>query len=973
MKSKRRSAIAAAAAACLLMSAAPAAGETPLATIKIREPLGQRWTDEWLTAEVLVDSGTRGVRIDRLRLLDASGATVPAQYYANDRLLDGGETVSQPVRLRVLFLATVEANQTLALRLVDDPAVDPAPALAIRHAGGRSIVANDFYEVELDPRQPLPINAMRSGSAAGSLGTFAWPEGVVAIGVEDRWIEQGPARAIVERTFRFAAPEHHYRLTLDFRAADPWIAVVDEYALGEGSAITLDLRGLKPDRVYHEYAYNARTFRPGGDPEDTTLQPPQHSIATLGPIWRDIWYNGGPFAFIYRRDADHGVGLAAVRGSRWEAPTGVSLESQNLYVDGDREREGQVRVRIPCDAGTRHWAIVLGHPDLRQQMPRMIRRRADIPLETVLREWVLEWPSDAPAVRHGAAGTYLGSHFNRHFFNPTTYPRRVKRALPEAGPVQSRDLAVLAYVFSNPDYWPGPSYRWRIGNPNFHTDMYPIPFRIGLLMPDHPHAARWVEHGIENLHWQIHNDSFPGGSWAESPDYSAYFFHITEYLGMAVEAGQVNAFAQWPRVREVAEWFACIQTPVDPRYGARQTVPLGDTSPGNHIKELNRLGEHYAGIDDRFAEQLRRFDRNWDDALDISSREFYGFGATLRGNAYDARHESFVALKAGPARNHYQGDELSFFFSSLGTPLAIAYACHYSPRPWHAAMHNRPDMNDKRPVAVAVRRAFRVSEAADVFVADERTRRISHVPLEPHRTDKPGWEYPTTLLDEAAPWTMRRYAMLVKHAPHREGIPDYLILRDEIVSPEPVWWNLHVLARDIERDGGRFIFRGQLGVDLTAHFLAPTVDRTMEREWGWRGRDGNRLRNLKGREYERKMFGAYVPEDFERGTWGRSDEQHGEMAQWLRVHGAAGRTDWLVALLPHRRGSKPARVEPLSPTSARITLGRRSEIVHLGSDGPYQAAVERDGQLTVLLGPGEVRPWEELDFQPAPAPGEPDS
>ena len=90
------------------------------------------------------------------------------------------------------------------------------------------------------------------------------------------------------------------------------------------------------------------------------------------------------------------------------------------------------------------------------------------------------------------------------------------------------------------------------------------------------------------------------------------------------------------------------------------------------------------------------------------------------------------------------------------------------------------------------------------------------------------------------------------------------------------------------------------------------------------------------------------------GRLGRDDARHGEMARWLRVRGEAGRTDWLVVLMPHRRGSEPARVERLSPTSARISLGGRSEVVHLGSDGRHQAAVERDGKLTVLLDAGEV-------------------
>jgi hypothetical protein len=947
--------------------AAEAAG---LGRISIAEPLGVTWKGEWLDREVEIDTGGRTIAAGRLRLVGPEGSAVPVQFSREGRLLGDEETVSGKVKLSALLLATVPANKTVEFAVVEAATgTDHGWTPVTVHAdGGLCRVGNGLYELELDASRPLPINAMRFGDVKGTLGTFSWPEGLKPVGVANEWVERGPARAILKRTFRFADPSRRYAMTLDFRAGDPWIGVVDEYALGRGTSIRLDLRALRPDKVYHHYAYNARTFNPGGDSEDSTLQPPQHPIATLGPIWRDIWYNGGPFAFIYRSGAECGLGLATVRGSRWRVPEGVSLESQDLFVHGDRQIEGQVWVEIPTDAGSRHWALVIGEPDLRKSMPRLIRSHADIPLNTVLTEWVLDWKSDAPVKRVGTF-SYLGGCFNEHQKNPTTIPRSVKKMLRTLGPgpYKSRELAVLAYVFSDPDYWPGPDYKWRIGNPNFHTDMYPVPFLVALLMPDHPHAKDWLDFGVRNIRGQIATDSFPGGSWAESLSYSGAFFSVARYAKMAAEAGRVNLFRDMPRIREIATWFACLQTPVDPRYGCRQKAPIGDTSPGNHVDGLRTLGECYRGIDEKFAEQLARFPAPWPGALDLSSREFYGFGAALRGNAYDERHESFVAFKAGPARNHYQGDELSVYFASLGVPLLIDYACHYSPRPWHAAMHNRPDMNDLRPVAIAARRALAASAVADVFVADERTTEINHVPLEPHHAVKPGWEYPTTRLPAGRPWTMRRYAMLVKHDPKVSQIADYLVIRDEIDSPQPVWWNLHVLGREIRREGYRFDFPGQLDVDLAAHFLAPHVGDVQQRQWGWReGKSSSERRTLKGPEYEKAFFGAWIPRDFQPGTWGKG-EHSGEMARWLRVKGQAGRTDWLVVLMPNLQGRPAPKVEKLSPTSARITLGQESEVVHLGSDGAHQAAVERGARLTVLLEAGAVRPWNELEFKPVPA------
>jgi hypothetical protein len=273
-------------------------------------------------------------------------------------------------------------------------------------------------------------------------------------------------------------------------------------------------------------------------------------------------------------------------------------------------------------------------------------------------------------------------------------------------------------------------------------------------------------------------------------------------------------------------------------------------------------------------------------------------------------------------------------------------------------MHNRPDMDDVRPVAIGVARAFVTNAVADVFVADERTTEINHVPLTPHETIKPGWEYPTTQLPADKPWTFRRYTMLVKHA---SGLPDYLVVRDEIESPQPVWWNLHIPARSIQRDGQRFLFPGQLGVDTTLHVLSPGITDVQQRRWGWRGSVNDR-RGKKGADYEAVCFGAVIPEDFQPGTW-----KDGEQAEWLRLRGAAGRSEWLTVLMPNRRGEPAATVEKLSATSAKITLGNESETVYLGSDATHQAAVERAGKTTVLLPTGTVKLWSELQFDPLPA------
>ncbi|MBM4036176.1 MAG: hypothetical protein FJ291_30955 [Planctomycetes bacterium] len=989
------------ACACALAFLAPLATAVELARFEIKEPLGRDWRDEWLTQTVAIDFGGHRMPTYLLDLTTAEGESLPAQFYAlpDGKLLDDYHTPFGKMQLKVLFKATIKKDSTARFVVTDQGKrprtweglkIDKLDWIGPTGGGQQCTVLFGGYRFSF--ASPMPIPYIYFGQPAQTIASVIWPSSVKLKGVRDSWLEEGPARAVLLRSFTFENPAHRYEIKFDFRAGDPWIDITETYSLGKGSFLKLDLTWMKADTVYHPYAYNARTFRPGGDQEDTTLQPPQHPIATLGPIWRDIWYNGGPFAFIYKKDSDCGIGFAAVCGSEWTTPDGISPESQNLEVHGDKEKPGQVWVKLPTDGGHRRWAIVVGHPDIRKQMGSMVRSHADIPLDKVLKEWVLDWPSKHQVVEKGIGGGWFG-HYNRHELNPTTMPRGARKRLNdlmakgEKSSIKSRDLAFLADVFTDPNYWPGPKYKWKIGNPNFHTDMYNIPLKIGLLMPDHPHAKRWVDYGVEETRGNLMRDSYPGGAWAESLSYSGFFFHVVENARLLRDAGVLSPFKEWPRFKEVATYLACMHTPTDPRYNERQKAPIGDTSPGSYVKELNAMGDLYKGIDDTFAEQLARFPQKCDGALDLRSREFYGFGAMLRGNPYDDRNESFVTIKASPARNHYQGDELSFHFCSLGTPLAIDHACHYSPRPWSASMHNRPDMNGLRPVAVAARRAFATAPGlGSVFVADERTTLISHLPLEPHNTTKPGWEYPTSNLPADKPWTMRRYAMLVEHDPKRSQIADYLVLRDEIESPQPVWWNLHLLARDIQQQGQCFLFSGQLDADTTVHFLTPEFrdgvvrhsvaeevrrgaagHEVEKREWGWsKERKSGTLRNLKGEEYEKEHFGRYIPEGFERGTWGKTPEHSGEMTKWLRVKAPAGRTNWLVLIIPNLRGKPAPKVEKLSDASARITLGGESEVIHLGSDGKCQAAVERGDKLTVLLKPGDVKPWGELDFKPMP-------
>ncbi len=960
-----------------------------LATAEIREPVGQNWRGQWLRETVIVSGAERPVDAERLLWRDADGDALPAAFTRDG---DPVEQIRTGDRIDVLFRTDLASGRTAEFALVameDKAAAEAArawrPVRRQVNQDGAFTVANGHYELHFDPAEPEPANAIRLPGSRMTLGRFRWSEDASPVAVEDRWQAHGEpaARAELVRTFRFQRSDLRYQIRFTFSAETPWIEVREDYRLGRGAMMELDLRGISPESVRHagQRSWMSTLDMP---PAGSTLETEFYPIATVAPLAPPGWTNTSPWAYVASGEVDAGLGVAAIRagdwrGGRreghawlpgdWREHRHLRPESQLISIRGDRNRTGQVRIELPLDGGVRHWALIPGPHDTAGVISGMIRNQADHRVQRMRDEWVLEWESDAPAVSYGFVAQWLNGPYMRPLLGSSSYPRRIKRWLdqrltdPEAT-VHSRDLAVMAYMFRDPNYHPSPYHPagWYTGNPNGHLDMFNIPMRIGLLMPDHPHAEQWVADGVQQLKRTLNEYmSFEGGAWTESLSYSSFYFHYVQFAREICDRGVAEPFRDWPRLRESARYLAAMHTPVDARYGRRQRAPLGDTHPGHYIDELRELAEDYRGIDDEFAEQLARFPDPGDNALDISGREFPGFGAMLRGHAYDERRESFATLKAGAARNHFAGDEMAVYFAGLSTPLAIEYACHYSPRLSSAAIHNRPHPGDLTPVTIATARAFESGPEAEVFVADEQSRRLTTVPLTPHETVVPSWDYPEVHWDRDNTWLFRRYAMLVRHEGETNAPADFLVLRDEIDSPEPVWWNLHVLAHEIERiDERTFRFQGQLGVDMTVFVFGAEIQQVQKRKWGWRGGSGDR-RTTKFEDYERELFGAWIPEDFEKGTWGKGDTG-GEMARWLRLKAAGGRSDWLVVLMPHRGGEEPPIVEQVCENSVRVRHDGHEQVIHLGSDGDHQAAVVRNGDRRVLLDAGAVGPWEQLDW-----------
>lgn len=394
--------------------------------------------------------------------------------------------------------------------------------------------------------------------------------------------------------------------------------------------------------------------------------------------------------------------------------------------------------------------------------------------------------------------------------NPTTAPRGVratiwtnsmnniwrKTGLAE----QNRAMAAMAYIFADPDFWNGRYYDWGIGNPNFHTDMHNIPGMIAAQLNTHPHAQRWANYSRREIYADIARSSWqPGGAWTESPGYTAHAFSVFLPSVHAFQrAGHADVFAD-PNFRGALEFIENLVTPIDARRGIRGQIAIGDSQGEMRTEVIRQAALGYAKTDPARSANLMSAAResasyqgippgqlantllttdpslpsnpNWQ----LTSRYFGGVGAFLRSHFGNQDRESLVTLKAGPARNHYQGDELAFTFWGAGAYLALDYASFYNPRMNPDWTHNKVSFGITASSPVAKVMAFATHEAADLAVA-ENVNDSLQIATQPYASQRSLWDYVPL---RTAPKTNRRLTLLVKH-PADSPIADYLVVRDEI-------------------------------------------------------------------------------------------------------------------------------------------------------------------------------------------------
>jgi hypothetical protein len=339
--------------------------------------------------------------------------------------------------------------------------------------------------------------------------------------------------------------------------------------------------------------------------------------------------------------------------------------------------------------------------------------------------------------------------------------------------------------------------------------------------------------------------------------------------------------------------------------------------------------------------------------MDWSSQAFKGFGTIMRSR-FGTPRETFVTLKAGDLRGHYHNEELAYHFYGAGAPISLDYNCSYHPRGDHAALHNSITFGKEEPythsgtakpveameqlTATAQVKAFATTPAADMVIAERSGNALVLTPTYPDDAIF-GYGYPRR---DVKPITHRRTLVLVKH-PEGSALEDYLVVRDDTTGEEPTQLNIHLLSREITRDGNLIRATGQWGADATVYLAK--LDEAAYRVGRWFYYD----ENAKGPNGEPKDEWRKTIHDTDGkaltppADWTKSWTP-GEYQQWLKI-GLKPGTSATWVLYPRKRGTPEPTFATLPNGAVRVTLAQETDEIAL--DGT-QAVVRVNGKETVV-------------------------
>ena len=423
---------------------------------------------------------------------------------------------------------------------------------------------------------------------------------------------------------------------------------------------------------------------------------------------------------------------------------------------------------------------------------------------------------------------------------------------------------------------------------------------VGLLFPEDPRSAAWVDAAVAQTRHVLDHGVWEGGAKDEVPRYHDWTVRILAGWVKALHRRKGIDLYDHPGMRGLLDWYVRFQSPPVrlpglPPQGLPTLPAWGDSNYGLNGSILALYAPAYAERDPAFARRLMwawrqagspaltgwQFDLiapllqdpSLADAPQHLSTAFCrtpGY-ALLRGGNEDP-DETAVFFRGGRRSLHPRADLGSFDLFARGVPLVLGAQSGRYGSPEHEQWHRNAEASNVVMVGAASRPrtdhgriiAFAVRPAADYVAADLSGRTA-----------------------DGAAYTWERHLLFLR--------PDTLVVWDHLQSPQDARWLLHTTATTFTWEPHRVVGHTPWGVDLTMDVLAPAAALVPDVREG--------------------RFGDWDPQDPRRK---KSDPYPFTTLQYLSLPIPAGQ-DAVVVL----RSGRDARSLPLKwdPQEHRLTFG----------------------------------------------------
>lgn len=465
---------------------------------------------------------------------------------------------------------------------------------------------------------------------------------------------------------------------------------------------------------------------------------------------------------------------------------------------------------------------------------------------------------------------------------------------------------------------------------NRWADHFAGPMLVGLNFPDEPMAKEWVRYGVEQLQHMLEHGNWDG-TWNEVPRYHDATLRIFNPLFEALRRRTSIDFFKNPNLKPLLEWYVRFSSPLV-RFpdctkrtpDGEPTLPVwGDSNYGaDPFGTLPLYATHFADTDPDFSKRLMWMWRRagsplpWrftcrtffpmladptlpDAAQTLGSELSNRMGLVSLRSGFDTPEETWVFLRGGSQGiTHKRSDLGSIDLFSHGIPLVLGSQSG----PYGEGIDwNRSQFSNNNVVFGGKSRergecngrieAFFTSPQVDYAVADCSRPEGKRVPA-----------------SESFQW--RRHLLLVKN-------PDYLVVWDEISSPQPSEWLLHTTAEKFTWSPSLVTSHTAYGVDLDIHALLPSRPLVPDEREG--------------------RFGTAMPDAKQPGKFiGKSDPYPFTTLKYISIPARSGES-YLTVLYPRKSDAKGLSPElhasPANGVGLKVSHGSSTDLIEIGRTG----------------------------------------